>query len=160
MNSNQILLKNLKTALTDDSTLLAAREDFAKTFQRLGIHNNELMNGHALASCVLSYIYKALAIEEAEERIKNFFLLQMYHGKNVFELIQLGLQQRFEIIFNQLNPHLKGVSNALDYGCGSGVLTQMIHDRCGIDIDGIDVRDFRTVNVSVPIGLYVAWRSA
>ncbi|MES2416508.1 MAG: methyltransferase domain-containing protein [Patescibacteria group bacterium] len=118
---------------------------------------------------VIDIISKVKTIEEAEKVIKKIFNKNEFptkvvfskscDKKNVFELIQIGLQERFEIIFKQLRPHLKDVAYALDYGCGSGVLTQMVYDRCGIHIEGIDVRDFRAETVSIPIhqfdGYYV-----
>ncbi len=151
MDTNKILIGNLQTAIADKETLQKVHDDFAKTFQRLGFVD---MSGHGLAANVLLCIKDARTIEEAEREIKNLFIRQTLGGKNVFEAIQAGLQERFEIIFNQLRPHLKDVGNAIDYGCGSGTLSQMLYDRCGIHIEGVDVRDFRAETVSIPVRLF------
>lgn len=151
MDTNKILISNLQTAIADKETLQKVHDDFAKTFQRLGFID---MSGHGLAANVLLCIKDAHSIEGAEREIKNLFIRQTVGDKNVFEAIQSGLQERFEIIFNQLRPHLKDVSNAIDYGCGSGTLTQMLYDRCGIHIEGVDVRDFRSETVSIPVRLF------
>ncbi len=150
-NLKNDLIKNLKTAIAEKETLQKVHDDFAETFQRLGFLD---MSGHGLAASVLLIIRGVYSIEEAETEIKKLFIRQTLGGKNVFERIQEGLQERFEIIFNQLRPHLVDVSNAIDYGCGSGILTQMLYDRCGIHIEGVDVRDFRAETVSVPVRIF------
>jgi SAM-dependent methyltransferase len=82
----------------------------------------------------------------------------MSGGQNVFQLIQAGLEQRFEIIIRQLHPHISDLGKTIDYGCGSGTLSQMLSDRYGIDIEGVDVRDFRAETVSIPVILFDGYR--
>ena len=154
MNTNEVLLKNLQKALSDEKTRLVVISDYAKTFTRLGIDEKDKVNGKVLASKVLSFISEAKDLEQAENNISSLFLSHTYAGKNIFEMIKDGLQERFEIIFKQLNPHLKGVGNTIDYGCGSGILTQMLHNRLGMPIEGVDVRNFRAEVVWVPIRLF------
>jgi 2-polyprenyl-3-methyl-5-hydroxy-6-metoxy-1,4-benzoquinol methylase len=141
------LIDTLKTVLFEFSTDAKATEDFTKTFNRIGIEPRKARN---LADSVMSYINKAQHLKEAEKNIKKLFTTEICSGKNIFQMIQAGLQGRFEIIFNQLYPHLSGVQRVIDFGCGSGVLTQMLHDRCNINIDGVDVRDYRAKEVSIP----------
>ncbi|MBP6866140.1 MAG: class I SAM-dependent methyltransferase [Candidatus Pacebacteria bacterium] len=151
MDTNQLLLARLQNSLSKNSTFVKVKKDFEKTFERLGIDPTETT---PFATGILQFIRTAGTIEEAETNIKQLFTTRHFNGKNVFELIQAGLQERFEIIFNQLRPHLKDVGNAIDYGCGSGTLTQMLYDRCGISIEGVDVRDFRAKTVSIPVRLF------
>ncbi len=151
MNSNQILIGNLQAALLNPQTLTQVDNDFTKTFNRLGLPS---MEAGILSAKVLMYVQKAESIEEAETNIKELFEADVFNGMNVFKMIQTGLQERFEIIFNQLLPHLNDVATTIDYGCGSGTLTQMLHDRCDIAIEGVDVRDFRAEAVSIPVRLF------
>lgn len=151
MDTNKILIGNMQTALSNNKTFNAVNVDFTKTFRLLGMDREE---ASILSTKVLRYIHTAKSIEESEEKIKELFTMETFNGKNVFDLIQAGLKKRFELVFNQIRPHLKDVSNAIDYGCGSGRLAQMLYDRCGIHIEGVDVRDFRAETVSVPVRLF------
>jgi SAM-dependent methyltransferase len=163
MNSNEKLISDLHIALSDKQTHKSVSLDFEKTFSRLGVDIHALDAIH-LAQVVLDSIRVAKTIEEAEKVIKKLFTKseyptksirgRTYDKKTVFEMIEKGLQGRFEIMFDQLSPHLQDVGKTIDYGCGSGTFTQMLHDRLAIDIEGVDVRDFRAPAVSVPVRLF------
>ena len=152
MESNKKLLLDLQNSAKDPATFAKASVDFAKSFERLGTGPKE---GKRFASSVLNAILKAKDIEEAESEIKSFFESQKIDGKTIFQLIQAGLAERFKIIYGQLNRFLTGIKGKIiDYGCGSASLTQILHDSLGLDIEGVDVRDFRSPVVSVPVKIF------
>ena len=145
---NTILMSELKRVASDTTTHNKAQENFITTFDRLGMGSK----AEDLSLLLLSTIRDTDTIEEAERKIRSCFeQTGATNGRTVFELIQGGLDGRFELMFSQLQPHLKGVRHAIDYGCGSGVLTQMLHDRLGMKMEGVDVRDFRAKKVTVPV---------
>jgi SAM-dependent methyltransferase len=154
MTTNQQLLANLKRAASDTETYRRARDNFITTFARLGIAGP----ADSLAMSILHSIWEKDTIEEVEAKVYSRFEEIRVGPRTVFELIQAGLAWRFELMFNQLTSHIKGVKHAIDYGCGAGVLTQMLHDRMQVQIDGVDVRDFRAENVTVPVRHFDGYR--
>ncbi|MES2931017.1 MAG: class I SAM-dependent methyltransferase [Patescibacteria group bacterium] len=152
MTSNQKLLNNLQKSLSRDrNTFIRICGDFQRTFQKLGIDRHAALT---LTMEIIAFIRYATSIEEAERRIKHLFESRMYDSRSIFQMIRAGLEGRFEKIFTQIVPYLGGIRTAIDYGCGSGVLTQMIRDRCDIAIEGVDIRSFLAPNVSVPIHVF------
>lgn len=147
MTPNQKLLADLKNAAADTKTSHRARDNFITTFRRLGINSP----AESLAISILYTIWEKDTIEEVERWVHSRFEGTRVGTKTVFEMIQDGLAGRFELMFNQIQPHMKEVTQAIDYGCGAGVLTQMLRDRMQVEIEGVDVRDFRAENVTVPI---------
>jgi SAM-dependent methyltransferase len=62
-----------------------------------------------------------------------------------------GIDHRVNKIFNQISPYLKGVKGKVfDYGMGAGEVTQTLKNKLALDIEGGDVRDFRSKEVTVP----------
>ncbi len=152
---NAILISELKRVASDSTTNAKARANFITTFDRIGMGSQ----AESLSFFLLSTIRDADTIEEAERKIRACFeRTNTTSGHTVFEMIQSGLNGRFQLMFEQLQPHLKGVRHTIDYGCGAGVLTQMLHDRLGMEIEGVDVRDFRAEKVSVPVRHFDGYR--
>ncbi|MBS1502211.1 MAG: class I SAM-dependent methyltransferase [Bacteroidetes bacterium] len=153
MTPNLILTLKLKEALSDKKFVRVISKDFVTTFERLGFSK---MDASILTAKIVVTIMESPSIEEAETIMRDIFTnYSGSNGKNVLEVINDGLQKRFEIIYQQLLYTLpKDGTKTLDYGCGSGTLTQMLHDRGKLDIEGVDVRDFRAEGVSVPILLF------
>ncbi len=148
LTPNLLLLSNLKKSVSDPVTFAKATNNFITTFTRLNIGSQ----AEKLASYIFKVILEAGTIEEAERKVRvRFNETRTDDGKKVSEMIEAGLNERFKLMFSQLQPHLKGIDNMIDYGCGSGTLTQMIHDRLGMQIEGVDIRDFRARHVTVPV---------
>ncbi len=149
LSANEVLMRELKRAASDPVTYTRARENFITTFRRL--HMEYWAPG--LSKLVFEAIRDKNTIEEAEASVRSIFESRLVRRLNytVFDMINRGLENRFKIMYGQLLPHLKGVRHMIDYGCGAGVLTQMLHDRLDMEIEGVDVRDFRAAGVSVPI---------
>ncbi len=154
--SNEKLLNDLQRSINDAPTLEKVSADFTVTFNRLGASKENAKN---FSEFVLLSIKSSSTIEESESKIKTFFETEKIEGKTIFTMIQEGLQGRFEIIFDQLKPYLKDIhGKVIDYGCGSGSLTQIFHDRLGLDIEGVDVRNFKGKNVSVPVRIFDGYK--
>ncbi len=152
MESNKKLLTNLQTWTDDPNTYEKVFLDYSKTFERLGADQKQ---ANRFAELVLSSIKNASTIEDAESKVKKFFETEKVNGKTVFEMIRDGLAGRFQIMFSQLERFLDGVKGkVIDYGCGSGTFTQILHDSLGLDIEGVDVRDFRASNITVPVKVF------
>ncbi len=147
-DSNRKLLQALHGSLATDEAKEKIKKDFSKTFTSLGVPHDA---SEGLAISVLAYIMAAKTLEQAEQTVRVLFEECHYDSKTVFAMIQDGLQQRFEIIYDQIEPFMKNAGFTLDYGCGSGILTQMLNDRLSLDIEGCDVRDFKHDSVTVTV---------
>jgi hypothetical protein len=156
-SANTLLLSKLQQVVVDPYTHDHAQQNFTTTFTRLGIRPR---SADDLAHFLLSTIREAATIEEAEQKVRSQFEQTRTLGSDytVFEVIRGGLMQRFELIYHQLRPHLGSMKHAIDYGCGAGVLTQMLHDQLEMQIDGVDVRNFRAPGVTVPIRQFDGYR--
>lgn len=154
MKHQKILLKSLKKALLEDRTFTLVLEDFTTTFKRLGAESED--KARFVALFVITQILRADRLTDAEIKIKNFFSdTKFKEGKIVFDLISDGLQVRTDIIFNQIKPYLQGLTGkVIDFGCGSGTVTQQLKDKLSLDIEGVDVRDFRSKNVNIKINIF------
>jgi len=156
MNANQKLMMDLQGVFHELKTPSMVLRDFTKTFKSI-----KAPSPGNLAEKVIGRIIHSGTIEEAEFEVDKLFLSEDYlkNGKTVFDLIQKGLRARLETIFWEITPYLKEVENVIDYGCGSGLLAQMVHNMFKIPVRGVDIRDFRPENVSVPFtklnGYYV-----
>jgi len=155
LSPNATLLKMLQLAISSEATLAKTQKNFHVTFERLGMG----IEAMGLTGLIINAIRISDRIEDAESLVRGAFeRTRSLKGEIIFDKIKAGLQDRFDIMYGQLLPHLKGVRHTIDYGCGAGVLTQMLHDRLDMDIEGVDVRDFRASGVSVPISHFDGYR--
>jgi SAM-dependent methyltransferase len=155
MESNKKLLLDLQASIKDPETFSQVSKDFTTTFERLGVGNDS----RRFTEFVLDAVQSSKTIENAEKQVKTFFESEKIDGKTVFEIISASLEKRIEIMFGQLKPYFVGTKgDVIDYGCGGGLLTQMLHDSLGIKIEGVDVRDFRSSKVSVPVKIFDGYR--
>lgn len=154
--SNKKLMANLQESLNNKETFEKVSSDFKTTFERLGTNPVKSEN---FSQFVLSSITGSKTIEEAEVKVKSFFESEKVNDKTIFELIKDGLEWRFNIITGQLEPYVSGMNGkVIDFGCGSGSLTQIFHNKFGLDIEGVDVRDFRGKGVTIPIQIFDGYK--
>ncbi len=122
--------------------------DYSYTFHELGLSTEE---ARTLAEKVIGMIAEAKTLKEAETNIRATFETTRVGEHNFFELIQAGLGDRVRKIVDQVSPFLIGVGGKVfDYGMGAGEVTQKLKDELNLDIEGGDVRDFRSPEVTVP----------
>lgn len=71
---------------------------------------------------------------------------------SLLEVLDKQRSQRLEATFTQYATYLQSEKGrVIDYGAGDGVLTQMLHDKLGINIEGVDIKVVKGVGVNVPI---------
>lgn len=71
---------------------------------------------------------------------------------SLLEMRDNKLSQRLATTFAQYAEYLKGeTGKVIDYGAGDGVFTQMLHDKLGLDIEGVDIKATKAAGVNVPI---------
>lgn len=141
---NTALLHNIAAALSKPEIAKAVLSDFATTFNKLGLGQD---HSKALAVTVVNEMSRCESgsIAEMEARIDEEF-----KKFSVFEKLNGKFAERTSLIVSQIAPHLSGIiGKAIDFGAGSGVVAQAIHDRLGLDIEAIDVRHFKNSGVKV-----------
>ncbi len=122
--------------------------DYSYSFHELGMEENE---SKETAKQVVEYIEKSETLEETEHKVRSLFEKTKVGGFNLFQLIQLGLTDRVNKIVVQITPYLKGIQGKVfDYGMGAGEVTQKLKTDLGLNIEGGDVRDFRSPHVAIP----------
>ncbi|MDE1868642.1 MAG: class I SAM-dependent methyltransferase [Candidatus Micrarchaeota archaeon] len=141
---NTALLHNITAALSNLEVTKAVLGDFTTTFNKIGLKQGD---ARALAMIVVSEMsaHEYGGILEMEEyvdtELKKF---------GVPEKLKSKLAERTLLIISQLAPHLSGITGkVMDFGAGSGLVAQGLHDRLGLDIEALDVRDFKSPAVAV-----------
>lgn len=151
MTHTQLIKERLTNAVKNPQVRSKIIGDYTFTFQELGLSEQEAL---IVTEKVISYVEESKSLEEVEQKVKQLFLETNIQDKNVFELISEGLTDRVNKIVDQVSPYLKGEQGKVfDYGMGAGDVTQKLKDKLGLDIEGGDVRDFRSSNVTVPFVL-------
>ena len=153
------LMEKLMISLKDIETFEKVRDDFSKTFLRLGEKYEQ--RASYFSTSVLNRILTSKTLIEVEGKVKNFFEDEdnLIDNETIFSKIEKGLSERRELIFSQLEPYLKNIEGkVIDYGAGSGQITQMFHDRLGLDIEGVDVRNFKAKEVTIPMQLFDGYK--
>jgi hypothetical protein len=148
MDHTTIIKNRLTKNIKDPKIRGLIVQEYAYTFHELGLNENDSKN---IAEKIIYFIETSPTLKDTEEKVKDLFNKTKVEDKNIFELIKLGLADRVNKIVTQISPHLKRITGKVfDYGMGAGEVTQKIKDELHLDIEGGDVRDFRSPNVSVP----------
>ncbi len=147
----QIIKDRLTKAVTSPILKGIIAKDYSSTFNQLGVSQNE---SDIISKKIFDYIIESKTFQEVENKVTALFRDSKVGEKNIFDLIHSGLADRVNKITTQVTPYLRGISGKVfDYGMGSGEITQKLKDELGLDIEGGDVRDFRSTNVTVPFVL-------
>jgi predicted nucleic acid-binding protein len=148
MNHTHIIKERLTKSIQDKEIRNLVLADYTFTFGELGLSKDESMK---VAQKLVNFIESSQTLEETEDKVRELFQNTKVSDNNIFQLIQLGLTDRVNKIFNQISPYLKGVKGKVfDYGMGAGEVTQTLKNKLALDIEGGDVRDFRSKEVTVP----------
>ena len=144
-------MQNLKRVLSDGPTLQAIHKDFTLTFKNLGCDE---VSASALAADVNCIIMNSATIEDAENEVRKLFTETMVATPSgmlpLYKKVEIGLVLRVHVIYEQVIPYLKDISTVLDYGCGSGMLAEMIKRNLRLNVTGLDIRNFLAEGVSIP----------
>ncbi|MEN9605068.1 MAG: hypothetical protein RJB39_753, partial [Candidatus Parcubacteria bacterium] len=59
---------------------------------------------------------------------------------------------RSQLIYEQVGKYFEGITGpVVDFGCGNGMVAQLLHDGKGLDIVGYDVVNYTMPGVTIPI---------
>ena len=149
MKHTEIIKERLTKGVNSPLIREKILNDYTFTFHELGL---EEKLAKEVAVKVISYIKESKTLEETENKVKELF-----KSNNIFELINSGLDHRVNKIIEQMKPYLVDIKGKVfDYGMGAGEVTQKMKDELGLDVEGGDVRDFRSSHVNVPFVLLSA----
>jgi SAM-dependent methyltransferase len=149
---NQIIKDKIEHALRDPHTKRRALIDFSTSFSIICLDNEE---SNMLATKIIKIMELPISLEVSETKVKQVFAQYTVSGKPFIQCIACRFAGRAELICEQLLPFLKHIKGRIiDYGAGNGQVSQLLHDEAGLDIEGVDVRDFRLCRVTVPIKLF------
>lgn len=148
--------EHIERSLRDEETRAKVIEDFTYTFGQLGLTPDEAAR---LCARVLELMAKNSALPEIEQEVLGIFeTTNVKQGDKEISLVDAlheKLKDRAEIIFSQVAQHLADIkSKVIDYGAGDGQVTQLLHDRQGLDIAGVDVRGYKAPHVTVPMSQF------
>ncbi len=143
----------IERAFGDEEVAGKVRADFAYTFGQLGL---SAADAEELSTFVQSKLLEPAPLDTIERDVLHHFegvKVKTENGElNLVETLDAMLKSRAEIIYSQVAPYLAGtVGKVLDYGAGDGQIAQRLHDRLGLDIEGVDIRSYAAAGVTVPI---------
>lgn len=151
-----LMQERIHRALEDPEAREAVVADFSHTFRKLGLSEEHAQN---ICDMVLAKLSDPQSLDVLEQEILDWFeqiYIEIPEGSyNLIEALHEQLRNRAELIFIQIEPHLTNeTGRMIDYGAGDGQVTQLLHDRLGLDIEGVDVRHYPALGVTVPILLF------
>ena len=147
-----ILKERLSTVFNNPEIRKAVEADYSFTFQQIGLSKEE---AEKLTSAVIDIIQTSETLEESEQKIRSLFESTMIGKSNLFATLKEKMKNRSDRILTQLRPYLEDITGKVfDYGTGSGMVSQKIHDTLGLEIEGADVRDFRAPQVTIPFKIF------
>ena len=148
----QTMKFRLERILCDPELRKVATADFVHTFKQLGLLPER---ADELCQQVCATLLQPRALVEIEMEILQMFEAIKIGEQTLVEILHEKLRDRASIIATQVAPYLRGLKGkVLDYGAGDGQVTQLLHDREQIDIEGVDVRDYKASGVTVPISVF------
>ena len=95
------------------------------------------------------------SLENPSTVLWNLLCLLSVNGKPFTAQIFEKFTGRAELIYSQVEKYFSGTKGAvIDWGAGDGQVTQLLHDKLKLNIEGVDVRDFRAQTTTVPIKIF------
>ncbi|MGC9599055.1 MAG: hypothetical protein ABSE18_01580 [Minisyncoccia bacterium] len=159
-SGEEVALKTIKErielSLREPETRQKVKGDFTHTFHELGLSPEQAKQ---LCENVFSLLSTDEPLPEIETEILHIFegtkLKVGDREENLIEVLHEKLGNRARIIASQVSPYLRDIKGkVIDYGAGDGQVTQILHDKLGLDIEGVDVRSYKASEVSVPVLLF------
>jgi SAM-dependent methyltransferase len=145
---NVVLKRQLRAALVDTRVSEMIKSDFSSTFHSIGLGKE---GAHKLATAVMAHMAENNTLRETEGSILTLFEGIEVDGKSFLEVLKQRLDERQEKIVDQVTPFVRGIrGKIIDFGAGNGGVAQKVHDRYGLDVEAIDVADFRSRDITVP----------
>jgi ubiquinone/menaquinone biosynthesis C-methylase UbiE len=148
--------ERIRESLGNAETRKKVEDDYIYTFQQIGLSKKE---SEDLCTNVLSKLLSEKDLPEIEQEVLGVFQgINVGVGgaeRNIIDVLHEKLKDRARIIASQVGPHLKGVDGkTIDYGTGDGQVAQNLHDNIGLDVEGVDIRTYKSPNVTIPVALF------
>ena len=152
----RVMKERIERSLEDETTRAKVADDFLYTFEQLGLTSEQAKQ---LCDNIFALLSSDKPLPDVERgTLSTFENIKLKIGDkepNLIEILHEKLRDRAKIIASQVAPHLGDVKEkAIDYGAGDGLVTQMLHDQLGLDIEGVDVRLYKDPKVTVPIKIF------
>lgn len=143
----------LERVLSNKESRESIKSDFEYTFQQLGLSSGQ---AEELCKKIFEVISSDKPLQETEAealKILEDATVQNEIGElTLLEVLDSKLIDRAELIFSQIKDYIKGIKGkVIDYGAGDGRVTQQLHDKLNLDVEGVDIRSYRAENITVPI---------
>jgi hypothetical protein len=149
---NEIIKEKLEMYLSDPETRQKTLDDFTKSFSIVGLDEESAI---ALAEQIIEIMELPISMEESEKKGRELFDQHSIDGKPFIDCITEKFSGRAERIYEQVSPYFEDIhGKVIDYGAGNGQVTQLLHDKSGLDIEGVDVSDFRAPGVTIAIKIF------
>lgn len=150
MGPHETMLFKIKEVLNNQNTEQGFYSDIITSFRLMGVQSEMLL--FQIAARTIAVLKFADSLVKAEKELHSYFSNNYYGDKTLQQIIEFGLYDRIETVFNEIEPHLHGLSGKLiDYGAGSCLLGQTISNLIpGLIVSAVDVRDFRQGSIKLP----------
>ena len=148
------MLKRVLAIFENELLATVACEDATHTFTALGLEQERARELFAyIQNIFFSVFCENLPLPDIEQKILARFASTKIGDRNIVQILDEKLADRAEIIYSQISPHLQNIhGKALDFGAGDLQVTQMLQDRDGLEIQGVDVRYYRKQGAMNPVG--------
>lgn len=149
-----VMKERIRESLGSAETRKKVEDDYVYTFQQLGLPKGESKN---LCRDIFDKLLSDNPLPKTEQEVLKIFEGLKVGGanKNIIEILHEKLRDRAIIIASQVGPYLEGIEGKIiDYGTGDGQVAQNLHDNIGLKVEGVDVRMYKSPNVTIPVKLF------
>lgn len=148
-DANQVIQNRLIEGLSNTQIRGSVHDDFVDTFTSIGMEEADAME---FADRVIELIQAGATLEETEAKMQELFTATAVEEVPFRQKLEAAMRNRENIIVGQVSPLLEGVAGkVVDYGAGSGKVAQGVHDKLGLDVEGYEVSDFKSPDVTIPV---------
>ncbi len=152
MDKGILIKEKLRNALLNQSTREKCSQDFTFVFGKVGLNDAK---SKELTEEIINEMTKDNSMKETEENVFSIFKSTYVNDRPFLEALKGGFRGRESIIVGQISPFLSGIKGkVLDFGAGSGEIAQSLHDQFNLDIEAVDVTNFKTAHVTIPFLIY------
>jgi hypothetical protein len=155
----EIMHTRLIRILNEIKTREVAIQDYLDTFLELGFSRSDAVELclHFL-NAFLGNIDECQTLQAREAYLRAILAdsLVFWNDRLIEFQFVLDNQDRTRTtnIVSQVSPYLQNITGkVIDFGAGSGVITQRLHNDLNLDIVGADVRCYPASNVKIPMRL-------
>lgn len=127
------------------------RSDFSVLLQEIGLSETDIQE---TTKKLFELLDEDISPAVFEENFKVFIFAQNVGDKPFKDAFEALQTRRSERIYSEVADFIQSDDKVLDFGCGNGLVGQLLHDRKSLEVEGCDVVVYKDKKVTIPVHKY------